>query len=133
MDGRTLEFRRFQFNPTPLEEDLSVEYKDIRGAGMSHPFFQYVGGNADEITFDINLNDKGERLGFTEEFLRFMSRFRPKNMTQFSPPPPIILSYGTMQRTGLVTNMKITRDRFDPRSLSTTKAQISITIKTLPV
>jgi len=133
MDARTLQFRRFQFNPEPLDESIQVAYQEITAPGLSHPFFQYVGGNSDEITFEIHLNDAGEHLGYTEDFMAFLDRFRPRRNTQFSPPPPVILSYGPYQKTGIVTSMKISRERFDSRSLRTTKATISLSIKTLPV
>jgi hypothetical protein len=138
MDAVTLEMQYFMINPTPINEDISVSFNEAKAPGLSHPFFQYIGGEADEISFDIEIDDRiGEIAytgGMTADFIAFMQRFRPaKSGKQFSPPPPIIVAYGQNYFEGLVTSMKVTKDRFDSDVLKPTKATISITIKSLPV
>jgi hypothetical protein len=136
MDAVTYEYLFFQFNPVPIEESLGTNFEEMNSPGMSHPFFQYVNGKADSITFDLNLNDFGfsERNdGYTENFLKFLSRFKPdRGGARFSPPPPVIIAYGTFYRTGIIQDMKITRNRFS-RDLKTIEAVVSITMATLPI
>jgi len=89
-------------------------------------------GEADIITFTIQLDDLGMYSGYTEEFLTFMERFKPEQTGRFKPPPPVIIAYGTLYRKGLITSMRLKRDRFDPTSLSTIRATLDISIKSLP-
>lgn len=132
MDGSTKEFKKFQFNPVPIDEDINIDFTEIKSPGLSHPLFQYICGNADTITFDIELDDAGEHFGYTGDFINFMYRFRPpKNNKRFKPPPPVILSYGSYVRTGIITNMPITRRDFDAKTLKVTKALIRVSIKSL--
>lgn len=132
MDASTKEFRKFQFNPIPIEEDINIKFEEISSPGLSHPFFQYISGNADTITFDIELDDAGEHFGYTGDFINFMYRFRPpRNSKRFSPPPPVTLSYGTYVRTGIIMSMPITRRGFDAKTLKVTKAVIKVTIKSI--
>lgn len=132
MDMITQESKEFQFNPTPINEEISVFYSEITSPGLAHPLFQYVRGEADIITFTIQLDDLGMYSGYTEEFLTFMERFKPEQTGRFKPPPPVIIAYGTLYRKGLITSMRLKRDRFDPTSLSTIRATLDVSIKSLP-
>jgi hypothetical protein len=134
MDASTNEYREFQFNPVPVDQDININYTDVKAPGLPHPFFQYTGGEADNISFNIELDDSYTGSKSTNSFLNFMQRFRPaKDGTQFAPPPQVIIAYGMNFYTGLVSGMKITTDQFDPQTLIPTKAVIAITIRTLPV
>ena len=133
MDAVSGEYRKFQFNPTPMATEVGVEYVDIRSPGLAHPFFQYVGGEADNITFTIFLDDKGEFRGYTDIFLRFLERFRATDNSQFNPPPPVTIAYGAKVRTGLIQSMDIEETRFDPINLMVVRAEIEIKMVSLPV
>lgn len=136
MDAETLEYKLFQFNPIPIDEDISTDFKEIKAAGISHPFYQYASGNSDQIKFELYLNDlwfQRTKPNYTEDFIRFLYRFRPeRGATRFDPPPPIIIAYGPFYRNGLVSGMQISRTRLDPSTLAAIEATVTLSIITLP-
>ncbi len=134
MDGfKPEEYREFQFNPTPIERSVINNFEPIQAPGINTPSFQYTGGEAEIYNITIYLDDKGEELGYTSEFLDFMERFTSKGNAQFSPPSPVIISYGTnFLLNGLVMDINIHEDRFDPETLMVTRAEIGLTINISP-
>lgn len=132
MDAVTGKYKKFQFNPTPMQSEVVVDYAQMDSPGLAHPFFQYVGGMADEIVFTIYLDDKGEYKGYTQEFLNFLQTFRARDNSKFAPPNPVTIAYGENVRTGLIYGMSIQENRFDPISLIPVRAEVEVKIKSLP-
>lgn len=127
--------RQFQFNPTPIEETRTNEFVEMKSPGLSSPYFQYVGGEANTYVFTIELDDKGMPYSHTFFTLNFLRQFKPDIVTQFQTPPPIMLAYGTGNRviTGIVTELNIERDMFLPQTLLPIRAKVDIEIKELPI
>lgn len=134
MNSKTGEYKEFQFNPTPIDEEHGVDYARITAPGLPHPFFQYVGGHEDEISFEINLDDKGMWKGYTHDFIKFLNKFRPTiEKHQFQSPPPLILAYGrSFIRTGILEGISVEKNRFHSDTLMVARATATLEIISLP-
>jgi len=90
----TGEIKRFLYNPSDYNENKEIEYEPINAPGSSMPKFEYAGGGARTVSFNLFLysHDVDEN----KEFIDFIEAFLPEDRVQFDPPPKMLLAYGNL-------------------------------------
>ena len=90
----TGEIKYFDYNPSEYNESKAVKFNEIESPGTSTPKFEYVGGKAREISFQLFFHRHDPK--YIEDFMEFMEQFIPEKHSQYDPPPKVFLAYGNV-------------------------------------
>lgn len=127
--GRAL---RFQYNPELFQDNISVEYREIKSPGISYPMYQYVGGEARSIDFTLYLDNRENNSGINKvrETINFLNSFLPvgNRGKQFTAPPQLIFGFGWFVKPCILVAMPTRYTAFD-RSLQPLRAEVDISLK----
>lgn len=104
----------FQFNPTKVPYDRSVNYSQIDSPGMSYPLTQYTGGEAREFPVELFMYDIPYS-GKIDSARKFLEDLLPPeyNKGDFKRPPSITFAYGYFVKKCVVKKLSVSDDRMD--------------------
>lgn len=126
---KTKEILKFKFNPSELGTSRGVEYNHTKSCGSDYPTYQYTGGGAETLSFDLYYK------GTSSEVLNaitFLESFTPsKNPTnKYNKPPTILFCFGSFMRECLLTSLEINRTMFDS-NLNPTEIKVPLKLEVL--
>jgi hypothetical protein len=146
-NNATNDIMEFQFNPPEFNDKLGVEFSELSSPGMSAPMFQYIGGKARVVTFELYLNAWTGYRGqvpigpspegvvsdlYVKAPIRFLHSFLPPADAgkTFSPPPTMTFAWGWFVKTCILTDLDINYTRFNAQ-LDPIEAKVNLTLTIL--
>ena len=66
----------FIYNPTEIGDEKGSNYAQLNPIGRSHPVYHFMNGEAREITFTIELNDRYLKYGSLELYIDRIRKFQ---------------------------------------------------------
>lgn len=131
MDGTKLQF---QYNPEKFSDKQQVNYAQIKSPGMSYPRFQYIGGEARSINFDLFLDATDWPRADIEnspirQTINFLNNFTPdaNSGSQFTQPPTLIFGFGWFVKECLFVQFDTDYELFTPE-LQPLRATLHLTL-----
>jgi hypothetical protein len=129
----TRDIMEFQYNPPEFNDKLGVEYAQLDSPGMSAPMFQYIGGKARSVTFELFLDayEDPERM-MVRTPIAFLHSFVPPADAgkSFSPPPTLIFAWGWFVKRCILNDLDINYTMFDSQ-LNPIRATVGVTLTIL--
>lgn len=123
---------RFQYNPEEFNDDISVEYREIRSPGISYPIYQFVGGEPRTIEFTLFLDNMENKGGTNKvrETINYLNTFLPaaNRATRYNPPPELIFAFGWFVKPCILVAMPTRYTMFD-RSLQPLRAEVDVQLR----
>lgn len=133
LNNKTKKTMQFQYNPEEFTDSIGVNFAPLESPGMSYPMFQYIGGKAREVTFELFLDayEDPARLKVTKP-IAFLNSFLPTadSGKTFSPPPTLTFAWGWFVKNCILVDMQIRYTQFDTH-LQPTRATVAITLNVL--
>jgi hypothetical protein len=126
---KTGQVLRFQYNPEQFNDDIGVEYREIKSPGISYPIYQYVGGETRSIEFTLFLDNMENQGGTNKirETINYLNTFLPPaNMAvRYYPPPEVIFGFGWFVKRCILVAMPTRYTMFD-RKLQPLRAEVDV-------
>lgn len=132
-NNATKQSMQFQFNPEMFNDKLGVEYASLDSPGMSYPMFQYLGGKAREVSFELFLDAYEDKTRMkVRKPIAFLHSFLPANNSgkKFSPPPTLTFAWGWFVKKCILTDLDINYTMFDAQ-LNPIRATVQISLLVL--
>ena len=116
--------KKFIYNPSSFSTDRGATYTELSSPGSSYPHFQYVKGEARNVSFDLFLRGTSGEVASYVDFLN--SLLPPENSSSnFKTPSPVLFAFGSFVAKCLVLDVGIDYTSFD-EALNPTEANAKL-------
>lgn len=125
---KTGDIQRFQYNPETFSDKRQVTYAQIKSPGISYPRYQYIGGEARELTFELFVDEHEHKSGIKNWQTFFYNVLpTPNSGKRYTQPPTVLFAFGKYVQTCVVTNVDTQFTMFD-KSLKAIRATFNVTL-----
>ena len=114
----------FLFNPESISDGRTVSFSEISSPGSSYPRFQYVKGDARNLSLSLFLRDT--KKGTVKDYLNFLEGFLPKG-SKFNKPPILIFAMGSDVRECILADYQRSYEEYD-KNLNPTQVTVTLSL-----
>jgi len=98
--------RQFLYNPSSFQTARGASFSELTAPGMSYPKYQYVSGEAKELSVQLFLYSNVGRVSREIEFLEGLLPVEDSGF-EFNPPPQVLFGFGNFIHKCIVDNLNI--------------------------